>query len=134
MEFPPELGAVEGAKDLHDWFGYWPSFHDAELIRLDLNRNDTSTMVLHTWEMTKEIDAEGLYVLSKHVVVEFVLNGIVGVNLDGFDHENVLFGLVIEKVDHGYPLTLDDCNGMTGTIEATSISIRLTPGKPKEDS
>jgi len=45
MEFPPELGAVEGAKELHDWFGDRPSFHDAELIRLDLDRSDASTML-----------------------------------------------------------------------------------------
>jgi hypothetical protein len=25
MEFPPELEAVEGAKNLRDWFGYWPN-------------------------------------------------------------------------------------------------------------
>ena len=33
MEFPPELEVVEGAKNLRDWFGYWPSFHDAEVIQ-----------------------------------------------------------------------------------------------------
>ena len=91
-------------------------------------------MVLHTWEMTKEVDAEGFYILAKHVVVEFVLKGIVGLSLDGFNHQNVLFGLAIEKIDRGYLLTLDDCYGMSGTIEATSISIRLTRGKPTEVS
>jgi len=34
MEFPHELEAVEGATNLRDWFGYWPSFHDAEVIEL----------------------------------------------------------------------------------------------------
>jgi hypothetical protein len=131
MAFPSELEAVEGAKDLHDWFGYWPSFHDAELIRLDLDRSGPAAMVLHTWEMTKEVDANGFYILAKHVVVEFVLKDIVAASMDGFAHENVLMGLAIARADRGYLLTLDDCYGMTGTIEATSISIRLAPGKPK---
>jgi len=38
MAFPPELGTIEGAKNLRDWFGYWPSFHDAEVILLHLHR------------------------------------------------------------------------------------------------
>jgi hypothetical protein len=42
MEFPPELEAVEGAKNLRDWFGYWPNFHDAEVISLHLNRSAIS--------------------------------------------------------------------------------------------
>ena len=78
MEFPPELGTIEGAKNLRDWFGYWPSFHDAEVILLHLNRSDASTLAVHTWEMTKEVDA--------------------------------------------------------GTIDASDISIRLIPGKPREAS
>jgi hypothetical protein len=32
MEFKSELEAVNGAKELRDWFAYWPSFHDAEVI------------------------------------------------------------------------------------------------------
>lgn len=134
MEFPAELEVVEGAKDLHNWFGYWPNFHDADLIRLDIDRSGAVMMVLHTWEMTKEVDAKGFFVLVKHVVVEFVLKGIVALSLDGFAHENTLMGLAIERVDRGYLMTLDDCYGITGTIEATSISIRLTPGKPKDVS
>ena len=77
MEFPPELGTIEGAKNLRDWFGYWPSFHDAEVILLHLNRSDASTLAVHTWEMTKEVDEKGFYVLAKHVVVEFVMKEVV---------------------------------------------------------
>jgi hypothetical protein len=134
MEFPPELAAVEGAKDLCDWFGYWPSFHDAEVIRLHLNRSDASSLALHTWEMTKEVDEKGFYVLTKHVIVEFVMNEVVALSLSGFNHQNVVFGLAIERVDSGYRLNLGDCYGIAGTIDATDISIRLTPGKPKEAS
>jgi hypothetical protein len=49
------LEAVEGAKSLCDWFGYWPSFHDAEVISLHLNRRGLSSLALHTWEMTKDL-------------------------------------------------------------------------------
>src|SRR5712692_434714 len=60
MQLAAELQAIDGARELHDWFGYWPSFHDAEIIRLHLNRRGSSSLVIHTWEMTKEVDEKGL--------------------------------------------------------------------------
>jgi hypothetical protein len=55
MDFPTELKAVEGAESLYKWFGYWPNFHDAEVMSLHLNRGAPSSLVIHTWEMTKEV-------------------------------------------------------------------------------
>ena len=31
---------IEGSKKLTDIFGYWPSFHDAEVIDLHFSRGD----------------------------------------------------------------------------------------------
>ena len=72
MPVPAEIAGIQGSAELHDWFGYWPNFHDAEIISLHLNRSGHSSMRAHTWEMTKEIDQNGYYVLTKHLVVEFV--------------------------------------------------------------
>ena len=132
MELPNELEAIKGAKDLRDWFGYWPSFHDAEVVRLHLNRKAPSSLVVHTWEMTKELDARGYYLLAKHVVVEFLMNEVVDLSLHGFSHQNVLFGLTIETAENGFRLNMDDSYGISGTIDAKEISIRLTPGKPTD--
>jgi hypothetical protein len=130
VDFPIALEAVEGAKSLYEWFGYWPSFHDAEVISLHLNRRGSSSLTLHTWEMTKDVDDKGYYVLAKHVVVEFAMKDVVGLSLNGFSNQNVIFGLGIERTENGYRLTLDDCYGIAGDLEAKDISIRLIPGKP----
>jgi hypothetical protein len=95
-----------------------------------LHHTGSSSLILHTWEMTKEVDKSGYYVLAKHVVVEFVMKDVVGLNLSGFNHQNVIFGLQIEKTSEGFRLTLDGCHGVSGTIEAKEVSILLTPGKP----
>jgi hypothetical protein len=42
--------------DRYEWFGHWPSLHDAEVISLHLNRRGSSALALHTWEMTKDVD------------------------------------------------------------------------------
>jgi hypothetical protein len=37
MPLEPDLTRIDGAQRLYDWFGYWPSFHDAEILSLQLN-------------------------------------------------------------------------------------------------
>lgn len=132
MELPNALNAIAGARELHDWFGYWPSFHDAEIISLHLNRRGSSSLLLHTWEMTKEVNEKGFYELAKHVVVEIVMEDVFDLSLQGFSHQNVIFELGFEKIPEGFRLSLGDCYGLSGTIDAKNIALRLTPGKPAE--
>ena len=72
MSVPLEISDIQGVSELEKWFGYWPSFHDAELVALHLNRKGNSSLSVHTWEMTKELNDKGYYVLAKHIVVEFI--------------------------------------------------------------
>ena len=61
---PTYLQGVAGSRELLNWFGYWPSFHDAEVISLTLNRRGASCLLLYTWEMTEEINERGQYILT----------------------------------------------------------------------
>jgi len=52
--------------------------------------------MFHAFEMTPEVDAEGHYVLAKHAVVTFCLegfpqgrDGIVETRIEFFNHQNV---------------------------------------------
>jgi hypothetical protein len=130
MPVPSGINEVPGAVELHDWFGYWPDFHDAEITSLHLNREGSSSMRVHTWEMTKQVDEKGYYVLAKHIVVEFIFEGISELSLNGFSKQNVIFGLCFEKTDSGFRLTLDPCYGLAGSIEAEKMSLRIRPGRP----
>ena len=68
---------IEGAEKLVAVFGYWPSFHDAEVLWLKMDRKPvredifgpTLEMMVHTFEMTSEIGPDGAYVLRYHVLV-----------------------------------------------------------------
>jgi hypothetical protein len=128
--WPNEVKDIPGAVDLHDWFGYWPSFHDAEVISLHLNRQGSSSLRIHTWDTTKEVNEKGHYVLAKHVLVEIILETVSDLSLDDFSQQNVISGLNIEKTDSGFRLVLGACYGLAGWIEAESLSIRITPGQP----
>ena len=127
MTLPTDLESIHGTQELYDWFGFWPSFHDAEVIKLHLNRSGPSSLAIHTWEMTKRVDSKGHYELEKHVVVEFILEDVAALSLEGFSQQNVIFGLAIDKIESGFRLTLDPCYGLSGSITAESMSISLTP-------
>lgn len=101
-----------------------------EIISVCLNREGSSSLRVHTWEMTKELDEKGYYVLTKHLVVEFVFEAVSELSLNGFNHQNVIFGLSIERTDSGFRLTLDECYGLAGNIEAEKLSLHLMPGQP----
>ena len=92
MPVPIEIKEIQGASELQEWFGYWPSFHDAEIVALHLNREGVSSFRVHTWEMKREIEEKGYYVLAKHIVVEFIFEAVAGLSLEGFNRQNVLFG------------------------------------------
>ncbi len=132
MPLEPEFTTVDGAQELYDWFGYWPNFHDAEIVSFHLNRASPSSMTIHTWEMTDQIDERNFYVLTKHVVVEFSLIGVSGLNLTGFSVQNVIGDLGLQKTIDGFRIELGPCYGLAGTIETEKISIRLIPGKPTD--
>jgi hypothetical protein len=80
--------------------------------------------------MTKEVDEKGYFVLAKHVVVEFVIEGFRDLSISGFNHQNVLFGIAIEKAERGFRVDLDPSYGIEGYFEADNISFGLTPGEP----
>ena len=81
---------MPGAAELFDWFGFWPTFHDGEVLSLHLDRAGPSHLRVHTWERTNELDSRGCYVVRKRAIVTFILEQISELELDGFSQQNVL--------------------------------------------
>lgn len=124
------LADIPGASELVAWFGFWPTFHDGEVLSLHLNRAGPSRVRIHTWERTNELDSRGYYISRKHVIVTFVLEDVSELELNGFSCQNVLSELLLTKDPSGYKLELGPCYGMYGTITAGSIRVELEPGIP----
>ncbi|WP_249406579.1 Imm50 family immunity protein [Rhizobium sp. CFBP 13726] len=87
--------SLVGGDELLAWFGQPPTFHDAEIVSLSLNRSGVSELKVHGWIMTDEVDPRGYIVLDKHAVVTFKFTGIMDLQLDGFSSQNVIAGLVL---------------------------------------
>jgi hypothetical protein len=121
---------IPGGQALVAWFGHVPHFHDANLLDINLASKGTSTLRIHTWQMTDKVDDRGYYVLDKHIVVAIELKDVTYVALTEFNLPGIIFDLEITKADPGFELCWSGSYGVSGTLRAQRISIDLRPGEP----
>lgn len=111
---------IEGSSKLIDIFGYWPSFHDAEVLDLSLTRGEVKpekglyifpilTVTIHLWELTREVNERGFLKCIKHTLAVLRFRNVDNLALANFNHQNAIFGLTfgIEARGHctnGEPL------------------------------
>jgi hypothetical protein len=100
---------VENAQAVINLFGRWPSFHDAEVLRLRLEshrgefdaegrpRRPTLEADIHVFESTDRITSEGFYELQNHTLVTLAFEGIGENRIEGFAFQNVLLDLEFEE-------------------------------------
>lgn len=111
-----------GAEKIIEWFGRWPSFHDAEIVSFYLARSGPSLLRIYP------------YFPEKPATVGFVLEDIVDLELFQFSPQNVVFGLIMKKTKNEggetiFRLELFPCFGLAGKIDAKSVRVELIPGK-----
>ena len=94
---------IENERLLTERFGKWPSFHDAEIVRACFERGDSGAALLdcdfYVFEMTKEIDEKGFFVLAKKSLATIRFFDIVLEYFDGWNCQNVLSGLIISDTE-----------------------------------
>lgn len=101
MSEKENIGAIEGVEKLVNIFGYWPQFPGAEVVWIRLDRNPagdsdygpTLETLIHPFEMTSEVDSKGHCVPRHHVLVHLRFREVVDLRMEGFNHQNFLYGL-----------------------------------------
>jgi hypothetical protein len=125
------IAALPGAREFVKWFGRWPSFHDAEVMRISLDRAGESLLEIHVFQMTNEIDSKGQYVFVNHAKLRFIMYDITSCELSGFSHQNVIDDLEVTRNNDDYQLRLFAIYGVDGSITAKTVVITFEPGIPK---
>ena len=119
---------LPGSETVVDWFGRWPTFADAEILSLLLQRASDSRLEVLTWLTRSEVGRDGTFVREKHAIVVFLLTSITSLALTDFTSQNVIGGLTVEEHrENGKRLILDPCWGLNGYIEAAGIRVELVP-------
>jgi hypothetical protein len=90
---------IIGADKVLATFGRWPPFHDAEIVRLHLERDGLSTISIQL--VGPDSRCKG------GRIVTFTMERINDLSLDGEDvnRQNVISGLFVENTDGGTKLT-----------------------------
>lgn len=127
---------IQNNERLTSVFGRWPSFHDAEVVWLRLDRRATSLgrgptveTLIHTFEMTGEVNSAGFYVLRNHVVVHLRFSRVVESILDGFNCQNALNGLSIKDIRHrqmehvNFEVSFDSAHGLEASFQCQDIEV-----------
>jgi hypothetical protein len=91
---------VRGSELLTRIFHGWPSFHDAEIVRVSLQRERQSASlecVIHVFATAGDLDADGHFTHSNHTLATIRFDGIELQRLEEFNHQNVIDALNIES-------------------------------------
>src|ERR1700722_2492068 len=95
---------IVGSQKITTIFGYWPSFHDAEVSELHFWRGRVQpeksiydfpvlTLTIHHWELTKEVDPQGFIVLRHHTLTRLRFYDVHEFQMQGFNHQNAIMAL-----------------------------------------
>jgi hypothetical protein len=125
------IGDLEGGAALCAWFEGIPSFHDATLRELELRQGAPGRLVARTFRMESEVDAQGYFLLTKHVDVTLMIFELIEVELFEFMEAGIMFGLDIEIDNEGIALSFDSSYGVHGRIKAKRVVVSFAPKKPE---
>jgi hypothetical protein len=119
---------IDGWNALEEWFGFSPKFHDAEIVSLDLRREpEPSIIKVHAWRTNSDLDANGYYRTDRHAIVSFEITGISEMQLDGWNRQNVLYGMWITSTGESYEVHMPTSYGMEGKIVAKTVRVSVEP-------
>ena len=130
---------VTGFERVTGFFGYWPSFHDAEIVSLLLERTGRPehyegpvvTMKLATREWRHD-PATGRTVTHRNAVVEFRFTSAEGFHLAGFDYQNAIDSLELRPAgDERFPgrlrVSFRPGTGVAGSFSAEAGVTDVAP-------
>ncbi|MBQ0726306.1 MAG: hypothetical protein KBT77_03020 [Thalassolituus oleivorans] len=123
---------MENSIEVESIYGYWPSFHDAEILSirftraLSSNEKTASAVVdLNYWE-TKAIN-EGTsafdYVLDKDNVISIEFSGLVASSVSGFNFQNVIDELILTKVAEGIKAEFISIHGAEVNFVCNAVAV-----------
>ncbi len=85
-----------------DHFGYWPTFHDSEVLSICFQRDHimdapgpSLVVKLYAFEMTSEVTEDNFYKIIKHCVITIEFDGVEMNEFNGFNHQNALWGVEV---------------------------------------
>jgi hypothetical protein len=135
----PELEKeIRGSEMLTSIFGGWPSFHDAEVTEIHLERGEVNqdtetfefpvlTVKLVLWNLTSRVTADGYLETEHHTLAILHFSDVENLLMSGFNYQNAIMGLQIERQSNErrteFKVTFDPAFGMGCAFSCGSIEV-----------
>ncbi|EIE1275472.1 hypothetical protein RGL42_002684 [Vibrio parahaemolyticus] len=112
-------------------YGKWPSFHDAEVLSIGLSRQVGSELssearVVVNCFTTKTVN-EGTVdfetVLDKNYAITFLFRGISNLYIDGFNHQNVIDDIEIDRQGEIFKVVFVSIFGVSSSFTCREIEV-----------
>ena len=132
------LGTVEGAERLVEIFGAWPSFHDAEILELRLDRmgrgefeGPTLDIRFHLYEGRQDASLPSGVRWFNHTQATLRFENVKDIELTGFNHQNAILdlGFADEGVHPSAPglrairVSIQQAFGLGGSLLCGSVEV-----------
>jgi immunity protein 50 of polymorphic toxin system len=127
---------IQGSEKLTSIFGYWPDFHDAEVLELHFLRGQinaeegqfdlpalTISMDLKEWALPAEPG------ILRQIWATMRFEDVDNFRMEGFNYQNAILGLYIGRVEKQegsslcFSVDFNPAFGMGATFECTSIEV-----------
>ena len=125
---------VQGSQQLVDVLGYWPRFHDAEVITFSVQRSldmaeaapfGRLSVNVYTTTYIGVGTADLEQVIAKSLLVNFVFQGLRDCEMAGFNHQNVINHLTCSSVeaddDAGVQVDFESIWGVGGWVRCEAV-------------
>ena len=121
---------IVNAEKVCSIFGKWPTFHDAEVLTVVLDRGTPpklqTSIVIRVWTFKvhrDQTDSKGYYKTTDHSIVTFRFDEPDDLVMEGFNHQNVLFDITFKLIDNRVHLTFEGIYGIHATFRCQKVTV-----------
>ncbi len=107
-----------------DYLGSWPSFHDAQVLNVELDAKiPTIIMRVYAFETDKTLDEKGHYKRIKNCIITLKFFSIQDLELYDFNYQNVLFNLEFKIIKKKIKVLINSSYGLNGKFVCEKAEI-----------
>lgn len=115
---------IINSNSLVNKFGYWPDFHDFEVLRVEMDRSGPFIILhIYAFHALKETDDRGYFKKTNECVISLCFQGISDVVLEDFNQQNVLSELTFEDTGGLLKTTISTSFGLCGYIVSKTVEV-----------
>jgi Immunity protein 50 len=129
---------ILGAEKVIAALGYWPKFHDAEIIlfsaarALPFKTGDTMghlNLNVRQYISVGEGTAQYEQILSKSVLIRFIFNEIRDIEISGFNHQNVIDSITFSRIQindrANIVVEIESIFGLGGSLCCSAVAVEV---------